>query len=150
MRTVGLAERGGATRDSRSVILGGGAIGLLCAQVMKAGGYAPPRIAETNSLRRVMLEELGLGETYDPRDGGPEDGTVDLVIDAVGMGVTRAAASVMVRPAASLFMSASRTMNRASIHGGLRFRKLRFLVSIAIAMTILPRQSRFDQWQGRR
>ena len=98
VRTVGLAERGGATRDSRSVILGGGAIGLLCAQVMKAGGYAPPRIAETNSLRRVMLEELGLGETYDPRDGGPEDGTVDLVIDAVGMGVTRAAASAMVRP----------------------------------------------------
>ena len=98
VRTVGLAERGGATRDSRSVILGGGAIGLLCAQVMKAGGHAPPRIAETNSLRRVMLEELGLGETYDPRDGGPEDGTVDLVIDAVGMGVTRAAASAMVRP----------------------------------------------------
>ena len=98
VRTVRLAERGGATRDSRSVILGGGAIGLLCAQVMKAGGYAPPRIAETNSLRRVMLEELGLGETYDPRDGGPEDGTVDLVIDAVGMGVTRAAASAMVRP----------------------------------------------------
>ena len=98
VRTVGLGEQGGATPDSRSVILGGGAIGLLCAQVMKAGGYAPPRIAETNGLRRAMLEELGLGETYDPRNGGPEDGSVDLVIDAVGMGTTRAAASAMVRP----------------------------------------------------
>ncbi len=38
VRTVGVAESGGATRDSRSVILGGGAIGLLCAKVMKAGG----------------------------------------------------------------------------------------------------------------
>ena len=63
VRTVGLAERGGARQDSRSVILGGGAIGLLCAQVMKAGGYAPPRIAETNSLRRSMLDGLGLGES---------------------------------------------------------------------------------------
>ncbi|MGC6454761.1 MAG: alcohol dehydrogenase catalytic domain-containing protein [Candidatus Puniceispirillaceae bacterium] len=98
VRTVGLAERGGAARDSRSVILGGGAIGLLCAQVMKAGGYAPPRIAETNSLRRTMLEGLGLGTTYDPREEGPEEGRVDLVIDAVGMGATRAAASMMVRP----------------------------------------------------
>lgn len=98
VRTIGLAERGGAKRDSRSVILGGGAIGLLCAQVMKAGGHAPPRIAETNSLRRAMLKELGIGTPYDPRDGGPEDGAIDLVIDAVGMGATRAAASAMVRP----------------------------------------------------
>ena len=98
VRTVGLAESGGATRDSRSVILGGGAIGLLCAKVVKAGGYAPPRIAETNSLRRAMLEGLGLGDCYDPRDGGPDEGSVDLVIDAVGMGATRAAASAMVRP----------------------------------------------------
>ena len=98
VRTVGLGEAGGATGDSRSVILGGGAIGLLCAQVMKARGYAPPRIAETNRLRRDMLEGLGLGETYDPREGGPEDGSVDLVIDAVGMGATRAAASAMARP----------------------------------------------------
>jgi len=98
VRTVALGERGGAKRDSQTVILGGGAIGLLCAQVMKAGGYAPPRIAETNNLRRAMLEGLGLGKTYDPRAGGPDDSSVDLVIDAVGMGATRAAASAMVRP----------------------------------------------------
>jgi len=98
VRSVGLAERGGAKRDARSVILGGGAIGLLCAQVMKAGGFAPPRIAETNAVRRAMLDELDIGVAYDPREGGPEAGTVDLVIDAVGMGATRAAASAMARP----------------------------------------------------
>ena len=96
--TVRLARRAGADIDSRTVILGGGAIGLLCAQVMKAWGFAPPRIAETNQLRRGMLESLGLGTTYDPRAEQPGVGEADLVIDAVGMGATRAAASRMVRP----------------------------------------------------
>ena len=98
VRTVGLTRRAGADAGSRTVILGGGAIGLLCAQIMKAWGFAPPRIAEMNKLRRGMLESLGLGSTYDPRDDQPEDSEVDLVIDAVGMGATRAAASRMVRP----------------------------------------------------
>ena len=98
VRAVEIAAGAGATADSRIVILGGGAIGVLVAQVLAAKGFARPRIAETNGLRRAMLEELGLGETYDPRNGGPEDGSVDLVIDAVGMGTTRAAASAMVRP----------------------------------------------------
>ena len=98
VRVVRLAQRAGMGPDVRSVILGGGAIGLLCAQVMKAYGFAPPRIAETNQLRRTTLETLRLGDTYDPLRDTPEDSTVDLVIDAVGMGVTRAAATQMVRP----------------------------------------------------
>ena len=102
VRTVRLARRAGADIDSRTVILGGGAIGLLCAQVMKAWGFAPPRIAETNQLRRGMLESLGLGTTYDPRAEQPGVGEADLVIDAVGMGATRAAASRMVRPGGAI------------------------------------------------
>ena len=98
VRTVRLARRAGAVADARTVILGGGAIGLLCAQIMKAWGFAPPRIAETNPLRRGMLESLGLGNTYDPRGEHPAESSADLVIDAVGMGITRAAASRMVRP----------------------------------------------------
>ena len=102
VRTIGLARRAGADAGSRTVILGGGAIGLLCAQIMKAWGFAPPQIAETNKLRRGMLESLGLGSTYDPRAEQPGDGAVDLVIDAVGMGATRAAASQMVRPGGAI------------------------------------------------
>ena len=102
VRTVRLARRAGAGDDSRTVILGGGAIGLLCAQIMKAWGFAPPHIAETNSLRRGMLESLGLGSTFDPRDEQPADSSADLVIDAVGMGATRAAASRMVRPGGAI------------------------------------------------
>ena len=102
VRVVRLAQRAGVETDARSVILGGGAIGLLCAQIMKAYGFAPPRIAETNSLRRQTLDSLGLGTSYDPRQQSPEDSTVDLVIDAVGMGATRAAASRMVRPGGAI------------------------------------------------
>ncbi len=102
VRTIRLAQRAGADADSSAVILGGGAIGLLCAQVMKAWGFAPPHIAETNALRRGILESLGLGTSYDPRDDQPADASVDLVIDAVGMGVTRAAASRMVRPGGAI------------------------------------------------
>ena len=55
-------------------------------------------IAETNTFRRGMLENMGIAGSYDRREETPEDGSVDLVIDCVGMGATRAAASAMARP----------------------------------------------------
>ena len=102
VRVVRLAMRAGVRTDSQSVILGGGAIGLLCAQVMKAFGFAPPRIAETNPFRRQILDSLGIGDSYDPLQESPEESSVNLVIDAVGMGATRAAASQMVRPGGAI------------------------------------------------
>ncbi len=98
VRVVEIAARAGAAADSRIVILGGGAIGVLVAQVLAANGFAPPRIAETNALRRGMLDNSGIAGSYDPREETPDDGSVDLVIDCVGMGATRAAASAMARP----------------------------------------------------
>ena len=98
VRVVEIATSAGATPDTRIVILGGGAIGVVVAQVLAAQGFAPPRIAETNPLRRGMLDNLGIAGSYDPREETPEDGSVDLVIDCVGMGTTRAAASAMASP----------------------------------------------------
>ena len=86
VRVVEIAAGAGATPDSRIVILGGGAIGVLVAQVLAAQGFAPPRIAETNPLRRGMLDNIGVAGSYDPREETPDDGSVDLVIDCVGMG----------------------------------------------------------------
>ena len=71
---------------------------MLVAQVLAAQGFAPPRIAETNPLRHGMLNNIGIAGNYDPREETPKDGSVDLVIDCVGMGATRAAASAMTRP----------------------------------------------------
>lgn len=98
VRTVVLARRGGSGPRDRVVVLGGGAIGLLCAQVLIAYGYAPPLVAETNPLRRAVLDQLGICQTYDPTETEIDDGSVDLVIDAVGMGATRAASTAMLRP----------------------------------------------------
>ena len=98
VRVVEIVAAAGATPDSRIVILGGGAIGVLVAQVLTVKGFAQPRIAETNALCRGMLNNIGMAGSYDPREETPEVGSVDLVIDCVGMGATRAAASAMARP----------------------------------------------------
>ena len=98
MRAFAFAAGAGATPDSRAVILGGGAIGVIVAQVLAARGFARPRIAETNALRRGMLDNIGIAGSYDPREETLEDSSVDLVIDCFGMGATRAAASAMARP----------------------------------------------------
>ena len=98
VRVVEIAAQAGVAADSRIIILGGGAIGVLVAQVLAARGFAAPQIAETNALRRGMLDGIGLAGSYDPLAETPADGSVDLVIDCVGMGATRAAASAMVRP----------------------------------------------------
>ena len=98
VRAVHLARGCGAETDSRTVVIGGGAIGLLCAMVMRAGGFDAPHIAEPNALRRRAFDGLGLGAVYDPGAGEPDPGSMDLVFDAVGSGATRAAASRLARP----------------------------------------------------
>ena len=45
-----------------------------------------------------MLDNIVIAGGYDPREETPEDASVDLVIDCVGMGATRVAASAMTLP----------------------------------------------------
>ncbi|MEL6388513.1 MAG: zinc-binding dehydrogenase, partial [Pseudomonadota bacterium] len=47
---------------------------------------------------------LGTGASYDPRDVGaaPAEGTAPLIVDAVGSGVTRAAASQLAAPGGTI------------------------------------------------
>lgn len=83
-------------------VLGGGAIGLLCAMVFADQGVKNLWIAETNPLRRNMLEEAVSAKAYDPRDGGPPVGECDIVLDAVGIGPTRAASSELASPGGTI------------------------------------------------
>jgi len=100
LHAVVMAERA-LTRpisESRALIIGGGAIGLLAALVLNQKGVRELSIAETNAPRRATLEKLACGTTYNPLDGNiPEDDHFDLVVDAVGSGATRAHASQKVR-----------------------------------------------------
>lgn len=98
---VGMAER--AMRRpiaaSRCLIMGGGAIGLGAALVLSGRGAREIWIADTNAERRDMVEKAGAFKVFDPQAGpGPEKGSLDLVVDAVGISITRAGASVSVKP----------------------------------------------------
>ena len=90
--------------ESRCVVLGGGAIGLLTALVLARQGASDLWIAETNDLRRTVLQDAVACTAYDPRDEAslPDAHSVDLVIDAVGAPATRKAASALVRPGGTI------------------------------------------------
>ncbi len=100
LHAVAMAERV-LTRpisESRALIVGGGAIGLLAALVLKQKGVRSLHVAETNAPRRATLEALDCGEVYDPiTQESPADSTFDLVVDAVGSGITRAESSRVAR-----------------------------------------------------
>jgi len=81
------------------LVLGGGAIGLLIALLLKSYGCRRVRLAETNELRRESAGRAAGCSTYDPVQApAPTVGSVDLVIDAVGAAATRNAALAAVKP----------------------------------------------------
>lgn len=84
--------------DCRTLVLGGGAIGLGAALVLKMRGAKEIWIAETNAARHVALNSAGEFRVFNPlTDNGPEAGSMDIVIDAVGFAATRRAACAHVR-----------------------------------------------------
>jgi 2-desacetyl-2-hydroxyethyl bacteriochlorophyllide A dehydrogenase len=85
--------------ECSTLILGGGAIGMLAALLAKNYGCRDLVVAETNPLRRASIQRAVGCRTFDPREGGgPRDGSVDYVIDAVGAKITRHAALAAVKP----------------------------------------------------
>ena len=95
-------ELAGHDKNMTIAVLGGGAIGLLAALVFEAYGYSDIWIAETNPLRRKMLEDIGNMRAYDPRDEAMDKKQIDIIIDAVGSGVTRKVASQLIHPGGTI------------------------------------------------
>jgi len=84
--------------ECRALIIGGGAIGALAALILQGKGAREIAVAETSSFRRESLKAMCNATVYDPlSDDVPPDNTFELVVDAVGSGATRAAASRLVR-----------------------------------------------------
>jgi threonine dehydrogenase-like Zn-dependent dehydrogenase len=83
--------------EARVMVIGGGAIGLLCALALRAFGCAEVTVAETNALRRATVAAEGFA-VFDPQADDPGEAVAELVMDAVGFAATRAAASRWVRP----------------------------------------------------
>ena len=81
--------------EARCAVLGGGAIGVGAALALRAFGAGDITLLEPNALRRERLAAIDAFGLADPRQG-PE--AADLVVDAVGLAATRAAACALVRP----------------------------------------------------
>ncbi|HSD53464.1 MAG TPA: alcohol dehydrogenase catalytic domain-containing protein [Burkholderiales bacterium] len=88
------------------LVIGGGAIGMLAALLARSYGVRRLALAETNALRRASVDKAVGCATYDPRGvaadpragGAPADGTMNVVVDAVGSEATRTAAFAAVKP----------------------------------------------------
>ena len=82
-----------------AVVLGGGAIGLAAALVLRMSGCRRIHVAEPNAARRQTVCTSGSFDAYEPGTSNePEEASVDLVIDAVGAAKTRVAACRLVKP----------------------------------------------------
>lgn len=79
------------------VVLGGGAIGLAAMLVLRQAGAGEAWLVEPNPARRATAERAGLSRCRAPGEG-LEEGSCDLVIDAVGAAATRASACRLARP----------------------------------------------------
>ncbi len=84
-------------QECRVLVLGGGAIGMLSALLLRHHGVDELTVAEVNPLRRAQLEKHAGVRTYNPRDGEPPENHFDFVIDAVGSKITRNSAFAAVK-----------------------------------------------------
>jgi len=84
--------------ESRALVIGGGAIGALATLLLAQKGARHISVAETSALRRDSLSAMCDANVYDPLGKNtPPENHFELVVDAVGSGATRKAASAMVR-----------------------------------------------------
>ena len=92
---VHAVRRAGVRLDNRVVVLGGGPIGLLCAQVARVASSAPVDIVEMSDWRLELARKLG----FDPVDAKKSDTLqevlkrtggkgADVVIDTAGVAAT--------------------------------------------------------------
>ncbi len=101
LHAVGLAQKFShrPLSEARSLVIGGGAIGVAAALVLSSQGCRKIFLSDTNLRRRRTAMASGVCETFDPvNGGGPDAGTMDVVIDAVGAKASRIAAIKAARP----------------------------------------------------
>ncbi|MGA1473011.1 MAG: alcohol dehydrogenase catalytic domain-containing protein [Burkholderiaceae bacterium] len=75
--------------ESRVLVVGGGAIGILSALLLVHKGATHLTVAETNALRTQTLRRHARADLVNPIEEAVEPASFDLVIDAVGSAKTR-------------------------------------------------------------
>jgi len=84
--------------ECRVLVIGGGAIGMLSALLLRHLGARQVVLAELNALRREAVAQHARCDTLDPRQAAPADNSFDVVIDAVGAKATRHQALAAIKP----------------------------------------------------
>jgi 2-desacetyl-2-hydroxyethyl bacteriochlorophyllide A dehydrogenase len=84
-------------QECRVLILGGGAIGMLSALLLKNYGCGDLTVAEVNPLRGQQLEQHAQVKICNPKNSNPQEDSFDYVIDAVGSKITRNTAFASVK-----------------------------------------------------
>ena len=84
--------------ECRVLVIGGGAIGMLSALLLRHLGTAGVTVAELNPLRRDAVARHAGAEVVDPRSAPLAESSFDVVIDAVGAKPTRTQAIAAVKP----------------------------------------------------
>lgn len=99
VHALGLADRAlhRPIHQGRALVIGAGSVGLLAALLLRARGCRDVTIAETHPARRASAGTQPGLQTLDPTGETAPPDHYDLVVDAVGGTMTRAAASAAVR-----------------------------------------------------
>ena len=84
--------------ECRVLVIGGGAIGMLAALLLRHLGVDRLTLTELNPLRRAAVATHARCTTLDPRAEPLPEAAFDYVIDAVGAKGTRAQAFAAVKP----------------------------------------------------
>jgi len=84
--------------ESRVLVIGGGAIGMLAALLLRHLGVPSLTVTELNPRRRETVAKAVRCETVDPRENPLSDNGFDYVMDAVGSKATRDQAFRAVKP----------------------------------------------------
>lgn len=84
--------------ECRVLVIGGGAIGMLAALLLKHLGVVRLTLSEPNVLRREAVQRHAGCDTLDPRQQAPGENEYDYVLDAVGAKITRQQAFAAIKP----------------------------------------------------
>ena len=84
--------------ECRVLVLGGGAIGMLAALLLRHYGVDRLTVAEVHAGRRASVAQHARCNTFDPRHSSAPDNAFDYVIDAVGSTITRQSALAAIKP----------------------------------------------------
>ncbi len=84
--------------ECRVLVIGGGAIGMTAALLLRHLGVADLAVCELNAPRRDALRRHVGCQTFDPATEAPPDAGFHYVVDAVGAAATRNQALAAVKP----------------------------------------------------